>query len=85
MFKKECKFEEYLNELLVDLMKYLCKFRTTNHHLLIEKGRHLGIERNLRTCTNCNKKIIGDEFHYFLACVTFKEIRTKMLKKYHYC
>jgi hypothetical protein len=29
MFKKECKFEECLDELAVDLMKYLCKFRTT--------------------------------------------------------
>jgi hypothetical protein len=36
---------------------------TTNHHLPIEKGRHLGIER---TCTHCHKNIIGTEIHYFL-------------------
>jgi hypothetical protein len=66
-------------------MKYFWKFRTTNHHLPIEKGRHLGIERNLRTGTHCNKNIIGDEFHYLLECDTFKEIRTKMLRQYYYC
>jgi hypothetical protein len=85
VFKKECKFEEYLDKLPVELMKYFCKFKTTIHHLPTEKSRHLGIERNQRTCTHCNKNIIGDAFHYLLECDTFKEIKTKMLRKYNYC
>jgi hypothetical protein len=28
-------------------------------------GGHYGIQRHLRTCTFCDKTIIGDEFHYF--------------------
>jgi len=64
VYKRDYCFEEYLVILSASLRKSLCKFRTMNHSMQIEKGRHLGIERNQRLCTLCSKSIIGDEFHY---------------------
>ena len=37
----------------------------------IEKGRHLGIERNKRLCTLCNKNVIDDECHFYLSVTIY--------------
>jgi hypothetical protein len=34
--------------------------------LPIERGRWQNADRNLRICNLCDKKEIGDEFHYIL-------------------
>ena len=34
--------------------KHLAKFRTCNHDLAIEKGRHAKLERHMRMCNMCN-------------------------------
>ena len=44
--KTSFKFENYLNKLPFKYRKALTKFRTSNHKLPVEKGRHLGIDRN---------------------------------------
>ena len=71
LFKKDFNFENYFNILPLPLAKYVCKFRCSSHKLPIEKGRFLNIERNERICNICNKKELGDEFHYlfFLGAV----------------
>jgi hypothetical protein len=53
-----------------DKGKYLilCKFRTMNHLLPTEKGRHLAFDYDNRPCSLCTYQAIGDEFHYLFEC-----------------
>ena len=39
----------------------------SNHNLMIEKGRHLNIDRNNRYCKFCKNKI-EDEQHFLINC-----------------
>ena len=48
-------YEQYLDS--VQNRKFrlcLCKTRLSNHDLMIEKGRRMNLERNLRLCKQCN-------------------------------
>ena len=45
----------------------LSRFRMSNHNLMIEKGRHLNIDRNNRYCKFCKNKI-EDEQHFLINC-----------------
>ena len=84
MYKNEYCFEKYLDVLPCNLRKVLCKFRTMNHSLPIEKGRYFNIERSQRLCTLCNKDIIGDEYHYLFECTYFDTDRKKYIPRYFY-
>ena len=84
MYKNEYRFEDYLDILPSNLSKHLCKFRTMNHSLPIEKGRYFGVERNLRVCVLCNNNLLGDEFHYLFECEFFKTERKLFISKYFY-
>ena len=53
IYKSEHCLEQYFDILPTHLAFYLCKFRTTNHNLPIEKGRHFNIDRNQRFCHLC--------------------------------
>ena len=79
LYKKELKFESYLNILSLPLAKYICKFRCLSHKLPIERGRFLNIDRNERICQLCNKDELGDEFHYLFCCDFFNSSRRKFL------
>ena len=81
LFKKEFVFEKYLNILPGNLCKILCKYRTTNHMLCvhIEKGRHLHIDRNQRTCHRSVRQSLGDEFYYLFECRFLTESRKKFI------
>ena len=35
-------------------------------------------------CTLCNLDALGDEYHYVLICLYFKQIREQYLKSYYY-
>jgi hypothetical protein len=59
IFKTDFKFEEYFNILDEQNSLLLCKFRTTNHKLPIEKGRWSNIPRENRYCELCQKNQIG--------------------------
>ena len=48
--------------------KFILRLRLSNHKLNIETGRYYNIDRNLRTCENCNMNLIGDEYHLFFNC-----------------
>ena len=56
----------------------MSKLRLSNHCLLIESGRHLKLDQNLRVCQFCPNEI-EDEMHFLLFCPTYKELRTKLL------
>ena len=84
LFKNDANFEEYLDNLSVKERTLLCRFRTTNHRLIIETGRWSGIDRVERLCNICNQGLIGDEYHYLLECCFFNEER-KMYLKNEYC
>jgi hypothetical protein len=71
LFKTDFKFEEYFNILDEQNSLLLCKFRTTNHKLPIEKGRWSNIPRENRYCELCQKNQIGDEYHYIFECTNF--------------
>lgn len=73
--KEKFGFEEYLNQLNWHI---ICKFRTCNHKLPIETGRHIGLHRRERLCTFCNTSV-GDEFHIALECPALKELRDNIL------
>jgi hypothetical protein len=62
----------------------LCKFRTTNHKLPIEKGRWSNIPRENRYCELCQKNQIGDEYHYIFECTNLSEKRTSLLSVQKY-
>ena len=59
--------------------KHLAKFRTSNHDLAIEKGRHAKIERHMRMCNMCNLGCVEDEYHYILICPKYEYLREKYL------
>ena len=62
--KKSFCMETYLNILPKSFGITLCKFRTCNHKLAIERQRYHQIERHHRFCDMCDKDVIGDEFHF---------------------
>ena len=61
----------------------IAKFRTTNHHLPVEKGRWENIERSQRVCTICNRNALGNEFHYLFECDAFEDSRKMYLPSYY--
>ena len=61
--KPESGFEKYLDEIPVKERTALTKLRLSNHLLMIEKGRHMGIDRDQRFCPFC-PNIIEDEKHF---------------------
>lgn len=83
-FKIELVCEKYLLILQEPLRTMLAKFRTSNHMLPIEKGRHLGIERNDRKCNVCNMNDLGDEYHFICCCKHFVNVRKLFLPKKYY-
>ena len=78
-FKSLVTVEKYLSiNLNYDLKKVLANFRCSCHQLMIEKGRHLGIDRELRYCPLCltlNVRVVEDELHFFLYCNFYENIR----------
>ena len=55
----------------------LSRFRLSNHPLMIEKGRHLRIEKNERKCYFCKDKI-EDEEHFLINCPLYSPSRLKL-------
>lgn len=72
LFKTTPGFETYLDEIsCVKERTALTKFRISNHKLMIEKGRHSKIDRELRFCPFCPNRV-EDEKHFLLECQTYK-------------
>jgi hypothetical protein len=81
LFKQEWGQEKYLLELPKNTRIPMCKFRTCNHKLAVEKGRYRNIPRHERTCNMCNSNAMGDEFHFLLECRALHRIRMKYIPR----
>ena len=58
--------------------KKLSNFRCSNHGLMIEKCRLLGIDRELRDCPLCRENnilIVENEYRFFFVCPTYESLR----------
>ena len=82
-FKSVLSVEKYV--LCIDIDKFrrcLGNFRSSAHSLMVEKGRHYGLDREHRICPYC-ESLQEDEFHLLLVCPLYSELRSKYLPKYY--
>ena len=53
---------------------------------MIEKGRHMGLDRALRLCPFCRDikeiPVVEDEFHFFFECFMYHELRKLYFKEH---
>ena len=73
-YKRNFKFESYIDNLNFDNRKIVAKFRLSNHKLPVEVLRYDKIKTEKRLCPICELKQKGNENHYILDC-TNKEIK----------
>ena len=59
----------------------LCKYRTSNHKLEVETGRHTRplIPRMDRKCSKCNLNETGNKIHHLMVCPKYLELRQKFI------
>ena len=82
IFKMNFSLESYITK--IDVNKFracLARFRSSSHSLMIEKGRHLNIDKHFRTCIYCETQI-EDEYHFVIICPLYAEIRSKYIPFY---
>ena len=73
--KTEIGMEDYLNSIEnVRDRTALTKIRLSNHTLMIEKGRHQGLQENQRFCPFCDNQV-ENEYHFIMECNTFDVFR----------
>ena len=73
--KTEIGMEEYLDSIKnIKDRTALTKIRLSNHDLMIEKGRHQGLQENLRLCPFCDNKIENEQ-HFIIECHTYNVLR----------
>ena len=58
----------------------LTRFRVSAHRLMIEQGRHSGIELGKRLCTKCSLGIVEDEWHFLFICPYYTQLRNKLMQ-----
>ncbi|XP_077861686.1 uncharacterized protein LOC144342321 [Saccoglossus kowalevskii] len=75
------EFQFYLNCLPKKHQVCMSRFRTSNHCLAIEKGRHTQPKTPIekRICNLCSQNKIEDEVHFLLECDRYKYIRHELL------
>ena len=56
----------------------ITKIRLSNHEVMIENGRHQGLQLNQRPCPFC-RKVVENEQHFITSCETLKVHRIKLL------
>jgi hypothetical protein len=83
LYKEMWGFEKYLLKLPTTLRIAMCKFRTTNHKLAIERLRWANVPRENRTCHMCNTNQLGDEFHFLLECQELNSNRLMYIPVQH--
>ena len=63
--------------------RILTKIRLSNHTLMIEKGRHKGLEKEERICPFCAKDNVEDEYHFIFECPTYILPRSELFGKFY--
>ena len=72
IYKKEIGFENYLTNVKNKTIRIqMTKFRLSNHRLMIEIGRHNGIQKEMRFCPFC-PGLIENEVHFLLSCSAYQ-------------
>lgn len=84
LFKLDLNFEGYLRTLNGSLLLTMFRFRTANHKLPVETGRWNNIDLPERKCQLCDKRDLGDEYHYLLSCKYFRSERRASIDPYFY-
>ncbi len=83
LFKTLFQIETYLlsQEINGAHMRALARFRTSNHTLAIEKGRHTipPTASHHRYCIQCNSGEVEDEIHFLLTCTKHAILRERLL------
>ena len=83
-FKNDHKQEIYLTEIKNGYIRSaVAKMRLSNHHLMIEKGRHLGLNLEDRICNKCNLNKIEDEFHAVMTCPAYGNNRDELFRQFN--
>ena len=67
------------NNLTFEYRKVLSKFRCSDHKLLIEVGRHKGLQVEQRLCKICHLNLVEDEFHFLTICPAYDNLRAGLL------
>ena len=81
LLKKTIGMENYLTEIQNTKERTsITKLRLSNHGLMIEKGRHLNIERHCRFCPFC-PRVVENEMHFLLECSCLSKIRAELFEK----
>lgn len=82
ILKTRVGYEGYLSKLKnIQERTCLTKLRLSNHELMIEKGRHIGLESVDRFCPFCPGKV-EDEIHFLLDCKAYTELRTHAFNEF---
>ena len=71
IFKNNFSCENYFRMLPYNCAISLARFRTTNNPLPVNVQRFINVEREDRICTLCDRREVGDEFHYLFNCQYF--------------
>ena len=81
LFKTSITREPYLTQIknVKDRISFT-KLRLSNHTLMIEKGRHLNLSKDLRFCPFC-PNVIEDEFHFLTQCRIYTIHRHGLINK----
>lgn len=53
----------------------IARYRLSSHHLEVEEGRWKGVMRQDRVCRLCDSGSIENEYHVFIACRWYHQIR----------
>ncbi|CAM6095001.1 unnamed protein product [Calypogeia fissa] len=68
--------KEYLRApISIKLRQMIARYRLSSHHLAVEEGRWKGVKRQDRVCTLCDSGSIENEYHVFIACRWYQELR----------
>ena len=79
IFKNNFSCENYFRMLPYNCAISLARFRTTNNPLPVNVQRFLNVEREDRICTLCDRREVGDEFHYLFNCQYFTDKRIECI------
>ena len=80
LFQHTFETENYLQ--ILDIKKYrysFVSFRCSSHHLMIDRGRHEGVERE-RRFSPFSKNVVEDEYHFVLVCPLYSDYRSKYIQ-----
>ena len=76
--KTEVGTEKYLDSIKnIKNRTALTKLRLSNHDLMIEKGRHQGLQENQRLCPFCDNQIENEQ-HFVMECPTYNVLRQNL-------